>query len=73
MVTDNEKDRRLITEDDEQEIRQVASDINEKAFYGKIIRTKKAIQNDGELNKLSPRSQEIGYVMQKLERAFALT
>jgi hypothetical protein len=30
----------LITEEEEQEIRQVASDINEKAFYGKILRTK---------------------------------
>lgn len=66
LITDYEKDRRLITEDDEHEIRQVASDINEKAFYGKIIRTKKALQNEGEFCKLSPRSQEIGYVMQKL-------
>lgn len=66
LASDYEKDRRLITEDDEQEIRQVASDINEKAFYGKIIRTKRAIQNDGEFSKLSPRSQEIGFVMQKL-------
>ena len=33
----------LITEEEEQEIRQVASDINEKAFYGKILRTKQLI------------------------------
>lgn len=65
--------RRLITEEDEQEIRQVASDINEQAFYGKIIRTKKALKTEAEFAKLSPRSQEIGYVMQKVERAFALT
>jgi len=30
----------LITEEEEQEIRQVASDINEKAFYGKVLRAK---------------------------------
>ena len=42
-TTDNENNQRLITEDDESEIRQVASDINEKAFYGKILKTKKAI------------------------------
>jgi len=29
----------LVTEEDENEIRQVASDINEKAFYGKLIKT----------------------------------
>jgi len=33
----------LITEEEEQEIRQVASDINEKAFYGKVLRTKQII------------------------------
>jgi hypothetical protein len=33
----------LITEEEEQEIRQVASDINEKAFYGKILKTKQLI------------------------------
>ena len=33
-------DRPLITEEEEQEIRQVASDINEKAFYGKLLKTK---------------------------------
>jgi len=30
----------LITEDEEQEIRQVASDINERAFYGKVLRAR---------------------------------
>lgn len=30
----------LITEEEEQEIRQVASDINEKAFYGKVLKAK---------------------------------
>lgn len=34
----------LITEEDEAEIRQVASDINEKAFFGKILKTKSIIE-----------------------------
>lgn len=33
----------MITEEEEQEIRQAASDINEKAFYGKILRAKQMI------------------------------
>ena len=33
-------DKPLITEEEEHEIRQVASDINEKAFYGKLLKTK---------------------------------
>jgi len=67
------ENRRLITEEDEQEIRAVASDINEQAFYGKIIRTKKAIKVESEFAKLSPRSQEIGSVMQKVEKSFLTT
>ena len=63
----------MITEEDEQEIRQVASDINEKAFYGKILKTKKVLKVDAEFVKLSPRSQEIGYVMKRVEHAFAST
>lgn len=64
----------LITEEDENEIRQVASDINEKAFFGKILRTKNLIQSnnygkniDSKLKNLSPRSQEIAYVMKKID------
>lgn len=48
----------LITEEDESEIRQVASDINERAFYGKVLKTKKLI-NENKSNKiklLSPRT-----------------
>jgi hypothetical protein len=45
----------LITEEEEEEIRQVASDINEKAFYGKILRQKQAVK-DGNKSHLSPRS-----------------
>ena len=36
----------MITEEEEQEIRQVASDINEKAFYGKILRAKAIITDN---------------------------
>jgi hypothetical protein len=35
---------RLVTEEEEHQIREVASDINERAFYGKIMRTKKALE-----------------------------
>ena len=53
---DDYDDKPLMTEEEEQEIRQVASDINEKAFYGKILKTKQAIQVDSEFARLSPRS-----------------
>lgn len=41
-------DRPLMTEEEEHEVRQIASDINEKAFYGKILKTKIALDNDKE-------------------------
>lgn len=58
------QDGPLITEEDEAEIRQVASDINEKAFFGKILKTKNIIEKhnqkheqfDLQIQKLSPRS-----------------
>lgn len=37
----------LITEEEEHEIRQVASDINEQAFYGKLLKTKQIISAGG--------------------------
>jgi serine/threonine protein kinase len=37
------------------------------------LKTKKALRVDAEFVKLSPRSQEIGYVMKKVEHAFAST
>jgi len=58
----------------------VASDINEKAFYGKILRTKTIIEMQGKrhqidqhLQRLSPRSQEIAHVMQKVGESFKKT
>ena len=62
-----------MTEEEEHEIRQVASDINEKAFYGKILKTKQAINVDSEFERLSPRSQEIGTVMKKVATSFLRT
>jgi hypothetical protein len=44
-------------------IKEVASDINEKAFYGKILKKQKEVVVDQDLMKLSPRSREIATVM----------
>lgn len=64
----------MITEEEEHDIRQIASDINEKAFYGKILRAKQIISNPGKgdsnLKKLSPRSQEIAHVMKEVAVSF---
>ena len=58
----------------------MASDINEKAFYGKILKTKSIIemrakghQIDHHLQRLSPRSQEIVHAMQKVGESFKIT
>ena len=51
----------------------MASDINEKAFYGKLLKTKQALAKEGDFKRLSPRSQEIGYVMRKVTEAFRLS
>ena len=34
-------DEPMMTEEDQAQIREVVSDINEKAFYGKLLKTKK--------------------------------
>jgi len=66
-----EECERMVTEEDLQEIRDVASDINERAFYGKILKTKKALESGiKDLKQLSPRSQEIGSVMQLVHESF---
>jgi len=65
--------RPLLTEEDEHCIKQVAADINERAFYGKLMKTKKALKNNSEFAKLSPRSQEIGSVMRSIKSAFEET
>jgi len=48
-----------MTEEDEILFRQVASDINEKAFYGKKMRQTPANSNKTGQLVLSPRSTEI--------------
>jgi len=64
----------LITEEEENEIRQVASDINEKAFFGKMLKTKQIVEasksDKNQLKRLSPRSQEIAFVMKKVDTSF---
>lgn len=63
--------QRLVTEEDESEIRNVASDINERAFYGKILKTRRALeQGIKDYGKLSPRSQEIASVMSLVYDSF---
>ena len=58
----------LITQEDELLIKEIASDINEKAFYGKMLKKKKAKKNKknnggpDEFEKLSPRAREIATV-----------
>lgn len=63
MQYENEQTGPMITEEDESEIRAVASDINERAFFGKILKTKKLIGEGGgqllderKFRMLSPRS-----------------
>ncbi len=53
----------MITNEDQRIIKEVASDINEKAFYGKILKKQTVVVQDQDLMKLSPRSREIATVM----------
>lgn len=66
----NPHNERLITEEEESQIRQVASDINERAFYGKLLKTKVAIQSDKEFAQLSPRSKEIGMILKRIQQSY---
>ena len=62
---ENDVEEILITQEEEQQIKEVISDINHKAFYGKILKKTKEIDygNDESLKNLSPRSREIATVM----------
>jgi hypothetical protein len=53
----------LITQEDQRLIREVASDINEKAFYGKLLKKQKMPLIETNYEKLSPRSREIASIM----------
>jgi hypothetical protein len=59
----SDQDEIMITQEDQRMIKEVASDINEKAFYGKILKKQKEVVVDQDLMKLSPRSREIATVM----------
>lgn len=70
----------MITEEDEKNIRDIANDINEKAFYGKLLkRVKKESERQnteserkhGEFENLSPRSREIATIMKLIKKSFA--
>lgn len=54
----------MITHEEERQIREVVSDINEKAFYGKLLRKAppKKEDIDIDLKGLSPRAREIASV-----------
>ena len=66
-----------MTEEEEQQIKEVISDLNHKAFYGKAMkRTKDMIvvdPNDEYMRNLSPRSREITFVMRIIKAAFEHT
>lgn len=58
----------LMTQEEEEQIKEVISDLNHKAFYGKVMKkTKdndlKFLAEDENLRNLSPRSREIANVM----------
>jgi serine/threonine protein kinase len=59
----SDQEERLITSEDQKMIKEVASDINEKAFYGKILKKTNTVVQDQDLMKLSPRSREIATVV----------
>lgn len=64
-LNDDQDDEILITQEDERQIKEVISDINHKAFYGKMLKRTKEIDcgDDETLRALSPRSREIAMVM----------
>jgi hypothetical protein len=60
----DEEEQILMTQEEEHQIKEVISDLNHKAFYGKILKKTKEIDIDDEnLKHLSPRSREIATVM----------
>lgn len=58
-----------MTEEDEHVLRQVASDINEQAFFGKQMKKINSAQTNPEMM-LSPRSQEVFEVMKRIQSTF---
>lgn len=62
-----------MTQEEEQQIKEIVSDLNHKAFYGKHLRRPKDYDygDDESLKKLSPRSREITMVMRMIQSSFA--
>jgi len=65
----------LITQEEEQQIKEMVSDLNQKAFYGKHLRKVKEVDcgNDEALRRLSPRSREIALVKRTIAASFEAT
>ena len=66
-----------MTEEDEKMIKEVVSDINSKAFYGKNKRIKEVAESvegaeDGSLANLSPRSKEIAIIMKLIKKGIII-
>jgi hypothetical protein len=72
-----EDDKILMTEEEEQQIKEVISDLNHKAFYGKVMKKTKDMvvvdPNDEYMRNLSPRSREIVFVKRIIKSSFELT
>lgn len=67
---EEEKGGIMMTEEDERKIKEVVSDIDYKAFYGKVMKKTKTRETDAEMAKLSPRSREIATVMRFVKDSF---
>lgn len=63
----------MLTQEDERKIKEVVSDIDYKAFYGKVLKKTEKIEKDEDLKNLSPRSREIARVMKFVEKSFKET
>jgi hypothetical protein len=68
---EEDQDQIMITQEEEQQIKEVISDLNHKAFYGKNLKKSKDwvhYQGDDEtLKNLSPRSREITMVTRMIK------
>ncbi len=73
----DDEDKIMITEEEEQQIKEVVSDLNHKAFYGKIMKKTKDVvpvdPKDEYMRNLSPRSREIAFVMRIIKSSFEMT
>ena len=73
-MDDEDSDERMITQEEEKQIRDVVSDINERAFYGKQMKAQPKKKNeviDPEMSGLSPRAREIATVKKLIQESFS--